>query len=578
MNLEFFIKLREMVSSGLVKMAETARKTTNAIKVTNDTLGNSYDAIKRKINELEAAIGKSTSVKYIREARRELSELQRMARLAPGNLSGSGGGGLLGGILPAVGVAAALSFGGSTVSSARNQDSTARAVNFATNGQGAQAIAGVKAINNQYGLSNEAGIEGFKTLAGSVRSLGFPLEETLRLYKAVGAAAGAMGVNSEAQKGIFLALGQIASKGTVSAEELRGQIGERLPGAFGIAAKAMGMTEQQLGKMMQKGELLSKDFLPKFATEMQKTFGLAAEQASTGAQAVYERYNNTIFELTNTIGNALLPTVTKLAQAFIDTVGWVKENWDWFGMLVAVLGTAVGAYALVTAAQTSLNIAMSLNPVGAIIAGIAALVVGLIYAYNRFEWFRNKIQQVWEVLKVIFEPSIKDLITQFESLKIVAEGLWDVFKWVFEKIGTLFEITFGPIKDFFMYITGWIGEKVSGSNIGQKVQNALKQLEVNQDREKREKMRQEFLNNPALHPKQSPISIPTNQSSTTNSVANDTAQSITSGGPRTINIYGVKFAEKIEVHATTVEKGLDNLKDTLDEYLLRLLNSGAAVQ
>ena len=62
------------------------------------------------------------------------------------------------------------------------------------------------------------------------------------------------------------------------------------------------------------------------------------------------------------------------------------------------------------------------------------------------------------------------------------------------------------------------------------------------------------------------------------STATDTAQSIASGGPRTINIYGVKFAEKIEVHTTTLEKGLDNIKDQLDEYLLRLLNSGAAVQ
>jgi tape measure domain-containing protein len=551
MNLEFFIKLREMVSSGLVKMAETARKTTNAIKGTNDTLGNSYDAIKRKINELESAIGKSTSVKYIREARRELSELQRMARLAPGNLSGSGGGGLLRGILPALGVAAALSFGGSTVSSARNQDSTARAVNFATNGQGAQAIAGVKAINNQYGLSNEAGIEGFKTLAGSVRSLGFPLEETLRLYKAVGAAAGAMGVDSEAQKGIFLALGQIASKGTVSAEELRGQIGERLPGAFGIAAKAMGMTEQQLGKMMQKGELLSKDFLPKFATEMQKTFGIAAEQASTGAQAVYERYNNTIFELTNTIGNALLPTVTKLAQAFIDTVGWVKENWSWLGFLLTIVsalaigyGTVIMATKLWTLAQLALNTSLTLNPIGLVVAAIAALVAGVVYAWNKFEGFRAVLYGVWEVAKMLGDVFIglgKILVGSLTgNLILLKEG-------VSQLAGVAKDIANGGIqKKFTIGYEKGVASFAAG--------------------------------------KQTPANIPGGNTMAdakpikNTSIANDTAQSITSGGPRTINIYGVKFAEKIEVHATTVEKGLDNLKDQLDEYLLRLLNSGAAIQ
>ena len=44
----------------------------------------------------------------------------------------------------------------------------------------------------------------------------------------------------------MLALAQMASKGTVQAEELRGQLGERLPGAFKIAAAAMGVTQAEL--------------------------------------------------------------------------------------------------------------------------------------------------------------------------------------------------------------------------------------------------------------------------------------------------------------------------------------------
>jgi Tape measure protein len=227
MSLEFFIRLREMVSSGLVKMADTARKTSSAIKRTNDTLAQSYDTIKNKVGQLESVIEKSTSLKQIREARIELGKLQRMASTSPGNI---GGGGLFGGslrqLLPVLGIAGALSLGGQTVQTALGQDSAGRAINFATGGKGDEAISSVKGINKKYGLSDEAGIEGFKTLAGSVRSLNIPLKETLRIYESVGAAAGAMGVNAENQKGIFLALGQIASKGTVSAEELRGQIGQ----------------------------------------------------------------------------------------------------------------------------------------------------------------------------------------------------------------------------------------------------------------------------------------------------------------------------------------------------------------
>ncbi len=57
-----------------------------------------------------------------------------------------------------------------------------------------------------------------------------------------------------------------------------------------------------------------------------------------------------------------------------------------------------------------------------------------------------------------------------------------------------------------------------------------------------------------------------------------TASSITSGGPRVINIYGVKFMDKLELHTATFKEGVDEMQDALENMLLRLLNSGAAVQ
>jgi len=64
------------------------------------------------------------------------------------------------------------------------------------------------------------------------------------------------------------------SKGTIQAEELRGQLGEALPGAFGIMAKAVGVTEQELSKMMKAGELLASEVLPKFAKQLEITYGI----------------------------------------------------------------------------------------------------------------------------------------------------------------------------------------------------------------------------------------------------------------------------------------------------------------
>jgi len=61
-------------------------------------------------------------------------------------------------------------------------------------------------------------------------------------------------------------------KGKVQAEELRGQLGEALPGAFNLAAKAMGVTTSKLNEMLDKGQVLPEELLPKLASELLKTF------------------------------------------------------------------------------------------------------------------------------------------------------------------------------------------------------------------------------------------------------------------------------------------------------------------
>ena len=50
-------------------------------------------------------------------------------------------------------------------------------------------------------------------------------------------------------------------------KELRGQLEEALPGAFGIMAKAVGVTEKELQNMMKAGEVLADEVLPKRSEE-----------------------------------------------------------------------------------------------------------------------------------------------------------------------------------------------------------------------------------------------------------------------------------------------------------------------
>ena len=98
--------------------------------------------------------------------------------------------------------------------------------------------------------------------------------EIQQIFESITKAGASMGLSTQNQERAFLALNQMMSKGTIQAEELRGQLGEALPGALGIMAKAVGVNEVELGKMMKSGQLLSAEVLPKFAKQLEITYGI----------------------------------------------------------------------------------------------------------------------------------------------------------------------------------------------------------------------------------------------------------------------------------------------------------------
>ena len=170
--------------------------------------------------------------------------------------------------------------------------------------QGEVSLAWLENFSGKYGLALESATEGFKMFQGAMIGTAFSSNEVRGMFESVSKGAVTMGLNAENTKGVFLALGQIMGKGKVQAEELRGQIGERVPGAFNLAARAMGMTTAELDKMMAKGELIAEDFLPKFAAEMEKTFGGGADLAAHSITSELNRLASAWDNLMKSIGNS----------------------------------------------------------------------------------------------------------------------------------------------------------------------------------------------------------------------------------------------------------------------------------
>lgn len=102
---------------------------------------------------------------------------------------------------------------------------------------------------------------------------------------AVSESAVVLGLTSEDTRLVLLALSQMISKGTVYSEELRRQMGDRLPGAFSLAAEAMGVTTRQLSDMLQKGDVATDEFLPRFAGALHDMYGAAAKDTDLLVQA-----------------------------------------------------------------------------------------------------------------------------------------------------------------------------------------------------------------------------------------------------------------------------------------------------
>ena len=152
---------------------------------------------------------------------------------------------------------------------------------------------------DRYGLNLIAVGEAYKNFAAAAVSANVPLEQTNYIFESVAKAASVLKLSNDDLKGSLNALSQMISKGTVSAEELRGQLGERLPGAFNLAAKAMGVTTSELGKMLENGEIMAGDLLPKLALELNKTFGDKIVGSVDSLQASVNRLDNSFTNAVN---------------------------------------------------------------------------------------------------------------------------------------------------------------------------------------------------------------------------------------------------------------------------------------
>ena len=172
-------------------------------------------------------------------------------------------------------------------------------------------------------LSEEAGVQiqglqsSYVKFLASAKTTNLTLEDTQNIFRQTAKAGAVLGLSTDDINGSFRALEQILSKGKVQAEEIRGQLGERLPGAFQILAKSMGLTTQELSKQLELGNVISEEVLPNFARELEKTFGLDAVNKVNTLTASQNRLGNAWTEFIRSLDGSE-GTLTKIFTYVID--------------------------------------------------------------------------------------------------------------------------------------------------------------------------------------------------------------------------------------------------------------------
>ncbi|MBM8502050.1 tape measure protein, partial [Salmonella enterica] len=181
--------------------------------------------------------------------------------------------------------------------------------------------------------------------ASAKESMGIQGSE--ELFKNMIGYARLMGRSEEEIKRALTALSQMAGKGQVMAEELKGQLAEAVPGMVQVFAKATGKSEQELFDAMKKGALKSADTLQKVTQELNKQItakgGWKAISESTQAQLgnLKNSWNTTLDSIFRGSENGLQDFTRSLTTLLNALGGSGKSLGESLGSLMTSMSSGV---------------------------------------------------------------------------------------------------------------------------------------------------------------------------------------------------------------------------------------------
>ena len=418
------IKRATVASNGSINSLQAQRSAWASLQAGLDPTSAAYRRVGREIEQVDA----------------RLQGLNRRRRLTVGGaasmLGGIAAGGVFGGPEGALGGAIGGAFGGvagvaagaaigaqvkmmreaigaTATYSAQlaklkiSLEGTTNAVdaNGTTYNQYQAALRAASKATEELNVPQEVAIKGMTRLSAAVIGAGGHVGDAEVVFRNVTAAVKATGGSAQDVDSALTAMVQTFSKGRVSAEELSGQLGERLPGAVTKFAEANKMTAPELQKALKAGTV-GLDELMNFILSLGEEYSEVAEKIAESSQDAGARSTVAFNKMRIAIGEAVEPIGADLQNTFSE---FITQNIP----------------AIVAASK-------------AVVTALNAMMKGVTIVVEKFKEFQKEIQDVAVVLGVAglgaiiveFVRNAALLGTQLTKLKGLIAGLALLNPWV----------------------------------------------------------------------------------------------------------------------------------------------------
>lgn len=341
-------------------------------------------------------------------------------------------------------------------------------------------------LAQKYGVYVNDITSNYAKFTAAANIAGMAIADQRKLFESLSRAASGFGMSADDTNGVFLAITQMMGKGKIQAEELRGQLGERLPIAMQAMAKAAGTTVAGLDSIMKKGKLLSAEVLPKFADALNEMMPNVdtdnietslnrlknAFQEFTQNTGIQSAYKNLIDSITGLVQKATKNIQALVAQLVAVLIGVsLGRFFKWIATQLAIAqrsamvaaskaakaaGTSFDAVAwkaqsgaatmraAFTRSLTAIRTAfMSMLPT-AIFTGIAMLIAKIVEARNEAKWISNIFadykKSSLSIPGVAESESLQQLYRIAQNVNEAYNVRKNALDQINEKLGTSFSI------------------------------------------------------------------------------------------------------------------------------------------